>query len=392
MYQITNLQARKFLLLKHGLLQKHKYQKKNGIIEFIKDVGCIQYDPVDVCGRNADLVLQARIKDYRKADLYQELYEKRTLIDYWDKNMSIYLMEDWPYFERIRKRFKKETRSMDEVEKVYGEIVKILEEKESITSKDLEFKQKVSWYWMKSSLSKVALETLYYRGDLVIHHKRGTIRHFSLANRIVPKHILDQEDPHKSDFDYNKWRLLRRLKAVGLLWNKPSYALIFTDILANERNQIFSELLKAKEIIEVQVDDIKTPFYIYRGDEEILKQACSNEEQAKRCEFLAPLDNLLWDRKIIKTLFDFDYTWEIYFPKEKRLFGHYVLPVLYGTNFIGRIEIINEKSVLIVRRIWFEDNVTMTKTLKKIIKTRIEQFKEFNEAQEIRYEEEFFNE
>ena len=61
-------QARQFLLLKHGLLGDYKFVGKEGILSFIRQAGCIQFDPVDVCGRNADLVLQSRIKDYQKDD------------------------------------------------------------------------------------------------------------------------------------------------------------------------------------------------------------------------------------------------------------------------------------------------------------------------------------
>ena len=60
-------------------------------------------------------------------------------------------------------------------------------------------------------------------------------------------------------------------------------------------------------------------------------------------EFLAPLDNLIWDRELIKELFDFDYKWEIYTPVKDRKFGYYVLPVLYGEDFAGRIETARNK-------------------------------------------------
>ena len=46
--------------------------------------------------------------------------------------------------------------------------------------------------------------------------------------------------------------------------------------------------------------------------------------------FIGPLDNLIWDRDLIRWLFEFDYTWEVYKPAAQRQYGHYVLPVLYG--------------------------------------------------------------
>ena len=54
--------------------------------------------------------------------------------------------------------------------------------------------------------------------------------------------------------------------------------------------------------------------------------------------FIAPLDNLLWDRKMLEMLFGFSYRWEVYTPVAKRKFGYYVLPVLYNDRFVARFE------------------------------------------------------
>jgi len=59
MISLTIKQARQFILLKHGLLDEHRYVGKQGALEFIRETGCVQFDPVDVCGRNADIVLSA---------------------------------------------------------------------------------------------------------------------------------------------------------------------------------------------------------------------------------------------------------------------------------------------------------------------------------------------
>ena len=47
---LTNRQARQFMLLKQGLLGGHKFTGKQGAAEFVRQAGCIQFDPVDVCG------------------------------------------------------------------------------------------------------------------------------------------------------------------------------------------------------------------------------------------------------------------------------------------------------------------------------------------------------
>jgi uncharacterized protein YcaQ len=91
---LTNRQARQFILLKHGLLGGHKFSGKQGAFDFVRQAGCIQFDPVDVCGKNAELTLQSRVKGFAKNNLDELLYKDRLLADYPDKNLSIILTED----------------------------------------------------------------------------------------------------------------------------------------------------------------------------------------------------------------------------------------------------------------------------------------------------------
>jgi len=101
--------------------------------------------------------------------------------------------------------------------------------------------------------------------------------------------------------------------------------------------------------------------------------------------FNAPLDNLIWDRKLINQLFGFDYTWEIYTPANKRKFGYYVLPLLYGENFIGRAEIIVERKTgtLVVKNIWYENGVQQTPQLQTALNSCLQKFALFNDCETI---------
>ena len=47
---------------------------------------------------------------------------------------------------------------------------------------------------------------------------------------------------------------------------------------------------------------------------------------------------MIWDRRLLRELWGFDWMWEIYVPEAKRRWGYYVLPILYGDRFAGRIE------------------------------------------------------
>ena len=54
--------------------------------------------------------------------------------------------------------------------------------------------------------------------------------------------------------------------------------------------------------------------------------------------FLPPFDALVWDRKLLGTLFDFNYVWELFLPSAKRRWGWYVLPIVFRDRLVGRFE------------------------------------------------------
>jgi uncharacterized protein YcaQ len=74
-----------------------------GIAALFRRIGSVQYDPLNVAGRNPCLVLQSRIKNFSPELLDKLLYQDRVLVDAWDKEMSIYRTSDWPCFNRVRK-------------------------------------------------------------------------------------------------------------------------------------------------------------------------------------------------------------------------------------------------------------------------------------------------
>ena len=88
MTALTNRQARQFLLLLHGLLGEHRFIGAPGALDFVRQAGCIQFDPVNLCGRNAELTLLSRVKGFSRDALEGLLYRDRSLVDYPDKNLS----------------------------------------------------------------------------------------------------------------------------------------------------------------------------------------------------------------------------------------------------------------------------------------------------------------
>ena len=360
MVTITKEQARRLMLLKNGLLGVQKLRGKDGVLDYVQQAGCVQFDPVDVCGKSHELALLARVKGFTREMLYGLLYEERALIDYFDKNMCIMLAEDWPHLAYMRRYFAVNTRSKQEVDAVAEQLLAIVHERGSVSSQELDMKEKVNWPWGETSLGRAALETLYFRGDLVVHHKTGTVKSYALASDCLPRKLLEAPDPFANDRERQMWQVMRRIGAVGLLWNAASDAWLGVDGLnAQARNEVFAELERLGVIVPVGVEDIPRPLYMLAEDLPLLDKARKGEIADRTVRLLPPLDCMLWDRKLIAALFGFSYKWEIYTPEEQRRFGYYVLPVLHGERFAGRVEPVCDRknNVLVVRRFWPEEDV-----------------------------------
>jgi len=154
---------------------------------------------------------------------------------------------------------------------------------------------------------------------------------------------------------------------------------------AEQRNEVFRQLLHEDRIVAVTVEQMKDTLYCRTEDLPLIEAVLQNPAPKLRCELIAPLDNLIWDRKLINKLFGFDYTWEIYTPAIKRKFGYYVLPLLYGESFIGRAEVIVERKArtLVVKNIWYENDIKPTKQLRTDLNNCFQNFALFNGCETI---------
>lgn len=391
MIQLTNRQARQFLLLKHGLLGGYRFTGKQGILDFVRQVGCIQFDPIDVCGKNAELVLQSRIKGFTKDMLGELLYEDRLLIDYPDKNLAIIPALDWPYFDRYRQAARQHAKRYPEMEALTEQVRTHIQNHGAISSDDLKLDGNFAWrsaiHWSGgNNASRSVLEQMYSTGELIIHHKKGTRKYYDIAEKYIHPNLINAPEPLESDLEHHKWRLFRRIGAVGLLWNRASDAwLNIWGLKAEQRNEAFRQLLHEGLIVAVSVEQMKDTLYCRAEDLPLIEVVLQNPEPELRCELIAPLDNLIWDRKLINQLFGFDYTWEIYTPALKRKFGYYVLPLLYGESFVGRAEVISERKTgtLVVKNIWYEDGVRPTEPLRTALNECIHKFALFNGCETI---------
>ena len=368
---LTKRQARRFILAHQGLWPSRELDGKSGVLSHILHVGCIQFDPLNIVGHNPELVLQARVADFRPDMLRELLYQDRKLLDGWDKMMSIYCVEDWPYFQRhrdaARRRYCNETRPATAI---LPQVREAIEERGPVSSIDLDFDQKVDWSWAPTRMARAALESMYSWGELIIHHKVHTRKVYDFASRHIPPELLAAADPNETEQQFHDWHILRRLGSVGLLWGRSGSAwLSMHGIKSRERHPILARLREEDQVLKARVEGLEPALYLRSQDRPCLDEILSSNPPPPRAAILAPLDNLLWDRRFAEELFDFHYRWEVYTPVAERRYGYYVLPILYGDRFVARFEPGRDKETraLIIKRWWWEPGVDQSAELRSAI-------------------------
>ncbi len=103
-----------------------------------------------------------------------------------------------------------------------------------------------------------------------------------------------------------------------------------------------------------------------------------------RIRILSPFDNLLIQRKRMQSLFGFEYQLECYVPEPKRQYGYFVLPILFGSRFIGRMDVKAERKTgeLVIKHLHFEQ--PLSEKILVALRTELQAFCEFNRMQQLR--------
>jgi uncharacterized protein YcaQ len=212
---------------------------------------------------------------------------------------------------------------------------------------------------------RAILEALAEAGILGLARREGNRRVYDLAERLFPAELLEVRPPER---DQRRHRLLSRYRAHGLLGRSGSAELWIGTArstrrpdrpTAPTRGELLDELIEAGSLVPVTVEGVRGERFMLGEEAGLLETAGrarpdradgsrgtrssngvgdSDPAAGAGVAFLAPLDPLVWDRDFLRSLYDFDYVWEVYVPAARRRWGYYVLPILFGDRLVGRIE------------------------------------------------------
>lgn len=355
---ISKNDLKNFYVNYHGFYDFYNTPTKSAIGGVFNRLQSLQFDPLNVVGRNAELALFSRIKYFSRQDLFDALYVDGSLIDGWDKMMCIFPRKDFSRFSYVREKMIADYdkvinwRAQNDCYAHMGEIYEYIDNNGPVLVSDIPSAKTNNGRWGPSKIAGVCCEYLWFGGKIVVSEKRGVVKIYDTATKVLG------EEANKNFFtdkhSFSRWYVKRRIAAIGALWNKNGGGWLGPFLENKEfRTGIIEELCSCGELIEVNVEGVKEPFYICSGDEKYFREC-----RADRAVFIAPLDNLIWDRKLVKSIFDFEYTWEVYVPAAKRKFGYYVMPVMIGNRFVGRFEPCQYRpnETLKIKNFWFETN------------------------------------
>ncbi len=321
------------------------------LLDLIRDLGCVQLDPIRHVERTHILVLWSRLGQFDEAELERLRWQDRTLFEYWAHAASLVLTEDYPVHRwhmdllheesdsslarEWKKWFAQEAETMLPLR---DHIREQLQQNGPMLSRQFEEEAaKFPSRWYNGRYVPRILDYLWTKGEVMVHGRPGNQRLWGLAETFWPEHApLEIWSPDQVT-SYAAQKSLRALgvaTATQIKWH-------YTRRQYPNLPAVLKQLTREGIIEKVQIVENGQPFkgewYIHSADQPLLEDIQAGDWQP-RTTLLSPFDNLICDRDRTELLWDFFYRIEIYVPAAKREFGYYVLPILHGDQLIGRVD------------------------------------------------------
>jgi uncharacterized protein YcaQ len=184
---LSRVVARRFLVIRHLLAPPRSLPAaEESVLAVIDRFGSLQFDPLEVAGRNHDLVLHARVAGYRRPWTDRLLYERRLLFEAYNKGLSILPTRELPWhrltWDRARRAHEGEV--FREHEDHVTELLDRIRRDGPISTADLDRSEAIDWYWGPTLKSRAVLEALAEAGSLGIARRDGNRRFYDLAERL----------------------------------------------------------------------------------------------------------------------------------------------------------------------------------------------------------------
>ena len=368
-----------------------------GLLDLVRDLGCLQLDPTNAVARNHLLVPWSRLGPYDPADLETLRWQDQALFEYWAHAASIVLTEDYPIHNWLMRRYPSSNSVwagrvgswIETNHALRDHILASLRERGPLQSKDFTDLSVEPWQstgWTGGRNVSRMIDFLWIEGRILVAGRKGGQKLWDLPERVLP---ADTPREELSDREVTRRAAQKAIRALGVATPKqidghytrgryPELESVLVDLEAEgviQRAQITEDGRAWPGAWYIHRDDLPLPAQLEAGAWE------------PRTTLLSPFDNLICDRDRTELLFNFRFRLEIYVPKANREYGYFVMPILHGDRLIGRIDPLLDRAQkrLTLNAVHAEPDAPLTTEVAQAIAGAVERLATFVGAQEIVY-------
>ena len=394
---LTPTLARRLAITRQHLAGERAPASAENILNIVRDLGCLQLDPISVVARSHRLVLWSRLGAYDPAQFDALLWRERKLFEYWAHCASIVLTEDYPIHRAFMRNYaaddsawsRRVRKWLKDNDALRRAILTRLRREGPLPARVFEGAEARAWVstgWTSGRNVSRMFDFLWLSGTVMVAERDGLQKVWGLSKRCLPEWTPREK---LSEREIVRRAAQRSLRALGVATPRQIEQHFIRGRYPNLA-RVLAELEKEKRVEHVQIVEDgqawKGDWYIHADDLPLLEKLSAGDWEP-RATLLSPFDNLICDRKRTQLLFDFDYTMEIYTPKPKRKYGYYVLPILHGDQFVGRMDMAMDRArgALKINTVYAERDAPKTRSTVRAISDAVERLAEFLGADEIAY-------
>jgi uncharacterized protein YcaQ len=389
--------ARRLVIMRQRLAGPRPSANSSGIMDVMRDLGYVQLDPMRVVEQSHLLVLWSRLGQYDPTHLDMLLWKERRLFQDWAQATSIVLTEDYPIFSALKRSFATGNQPwaqrirtwMEKNKKLRRYILTQLRRKGPMPSDAFEDKSVEDWRssgWTAGRNVDMMLTCLWAQGKIMIAGRTGGQKLWDLTERYLPEWTSRER---LSDREVSRRAAQKSLRALGVARATHIKQHYIRRCYSN-LDDVLAELEVKGRVTQVEIREGRRvwrgPWYIHVEDQPLLDRLAGGEWEP-RTTLLSPFDNLICDRRRTEQLFNFHFRLEVYVQKPKRKYGCYVMPILHGDRFIGRIDpVMNRKQGrLTINAVYAEPDAPKSKETVRAVASAIEELGVFLGAKENLY-------
>ena len=367
---ISKQTARRFVLGRQGLWPGRRWSGKHGTAVALRECEAVQLDPLNVTARSQDIVLHSRVLDYKPEYLYKVAYEERQFFDYggW---LAMYPMEELPYW-RVQMEGRRHQKRVEDFVlsnlELFEHVRAALRERGPLGNRDFTGKSLDGWNYRGRKETSLVLYDMWLYGELMMHHREGFDRVYDFRENIAPKeydYIAGIKEAE--EFFVRKSIAFMGLKRESTMRSPELNNYMRRDYSAADVRKIMEEQKASGAFVQVQIEGGRETYLALAEDLPALESLekgkipkgwkPKDSTTLEEVTFLSSLD-IVSARGRAQKLFDFDYKWEVYVPAEKRRWGYYVLPILYGDDLVARLDPKLDRTTMTleIKGFWYEED------------------------------------